>query len=82
MTTAPEFFGSLGDDELDALIRQAVAELAARGTPRSFGVLIELSAHLGTSIGEAARRLAERGSWSQVAQVSGTSKQAAWSRWR
>jgi hypothetical protein len=82
MTTAPESFGPLSDDELDALIRQAVAELTARGTTRSFGVLIELSAHLGTSIGEAARRLAERGSWSQVAQVSGTSKQAAWSRWR
>jgi hypothetical protein len=82
MATASQSFDQLSDEDLDVLIREALAELAGRGTSRSFGLLIELSAQLGITIGEAARRLAERGSWSQVAQVSGTTKQAAWSRWR
>ena len=80
--SATESLAGLGDDELDSLIRKALAELSGRGTTRSFAVLIDLSAFLGTSLGEAARRVAERGSWSQVAEVSGTTKQAAWSRWR
>lgn len=82
MAAAPESLDQLTDAELDALIRAATAELAGRGTTSSFGVLIELSAQLGTAVGDSARRVAEQGSWSQVAEVSGTSKQAAWSRWR
>ena len=45
-------------------------------------MLVALSGLVGTSLGESARLVAERGSWSQVAQISGTTKQAAWSRWR
>jgi hypothetical protein len=71
----------LAEDELADLIRSAVAELAARGTTSSFRALIEISGELGSSLGEAARRVAEGTSWSQVAEISGTSKQAAWSRW-
>jgi hypothetical protein len=39
-------------------------------------------AYVGERVGDAARMLAASDSWSQVAQVSGTSKQAAWERWR
>ena len=41
-----------------------------------------MNAHVGQCLGEAARALAANGSWSQVADLSGTTKQAAWSRWR
>lgn len=82
MTAAPEPLDQLADEELDTLARRAIAELTARGTDASFATLIELSAYVGTAVGESARTLAERGSWSQVARVSGTTKQAAWSRWR
>ena len=72
----------LSDDELDALIRAALSELTNRGTTEAFAMLVALSGQVGASLGEAARLVAERGSWSQVAQISGTTKQAAWSRWR
>jgi hypothetical protein len=71
----------LGDDEVAELIRSAIAELAGRGTTSAFKALIQLSGELGASLGEAARRVAGGASWSQVAEISGTSKQAAWSRW-
>ena len=72
----------LDDQALTALIRSAVAELAGRGTGESFSALVALSGEVGAAVGEAARRVAERGSWSQVAEITGTTKQAAWSRWR
>jgi hypothetical protein len=72
----------LSDDELGAVVRAAVTELAGRGTPDSFRLLIDASAHVGTSLGESARRLAATSSWAQVGDLSGTTKQAAWARWR
>ncbi len=71
----------LTDEELGALARAVVAELASRGTTASFQTLIALSGEVGVGVGEAARRAAEQGSWSQVAEITGTTKQAAWSRW-
>jgi hypothetical protein len=59
-----------------------VDSLAARADPAAFQELISLSDHLGRALGVSARLLAEGGSWSQVAAYAGTSKQAAWSRWR
>ncbi|GAA3690140.1 hypothetical protein GCM10022204_01230 [Microlunatus aurantiacus] len=82
MAAPQDSLDQLSDGELDALIRAAVAELTSRGTTESFALLVALSGLVGTSLGEAARLVAERGSWSQVAQISGTTKQAAWSRWR
>jgi hypothetical protein len=82
MAAPQDSLDQLSDGELDALVRAAVAELTSRGTTESFGMLVALSGLVGTSLGEAARLVAERGSWSQVAQISGTTKQAAWSRWR
>jgi hypothetical protein len=72
----------LDDQELAALIKAAVSELARRGTTDSFKMLVDLSAHVGVSLGEAARQVAAGSSWSQVADITGTTKQAAWSRWR
>jgi len=37
---------------------------------------------LGDLARQALTALAANGSWSQVADLSGTTKQAAWSRWR
>ena len=41
-----------------------------------------MSAHAGQCLGEGARRLASAASWTQVADLTGVSKQAVWSRWR
>jgi hypothetical protein len=76
-----EHLEALTDEALADLIRAATRELTQRGTTDAFRILIELSGQLGMAIGESARIVAEHGSWSQVADVSGTTKQAAWSRW-
>ncbi len=68
--------------EVAAEARALIDELAAAADPVAFQQLISLSEHVGTALGASARRLAEAGSWSEVASYSGTSKQAAWSRWR
>ena len=73
---------ALDDHSLADLAAAAADELARRGRAEGFALLIDLSAHLGIAVGESARRVAEQGSWSDVAAVSGTTKQAAWSRWR
>ncbi|HEU5487045.1 MAG TPA: hypothetical protein VFU98_19235 [Microlunatus sp.] len=82
MSATSESLPGLDDRELAALAGQAVAELTRRGTPDSFRLLVELSAVVGSSLGESARQVAANGSWSQVADITGTTKQAAWSRWR
>lgn len=66
--------------ELAELTRTAISMLAERGQ-EGFAELLNLHEHLGLSVADAARAIAAQGSWSQVAEVSGTSKQAAWSRW-
>jgi len=65
-----------------ALIYRIADELSTRGTRESFAELLRVVAYVGERVGDAARMLAASDSWSQVAQVSGTSKQAAWERWR
>ena len=74
----------LSDDELDALIRAALAELTNRGTTEAFGMLAGRPERTGGGPAWAKPHgwSPRRGSWSQVAQISGTTKQAAWSRWR
>lgn len=81
MAGTGENLEALTDEELADFIRAATNELTKRGTTGAFRILIELSGQLGMAIGESARIVAERGSWTQVADVSGTTKQAAWSRW-
>ena len=72
----------LSEAETGKAIRRLADDLAARGTQEAFAELLGAVAYLGERVGEAARTLAAANSWSQVAQVSGTSKQAAWERWR
>ena len=69
--------------DLAELIRRAVDELSDRGTHEAFRALPDVPSHARERIGLAtARNLAANRSWSEVAELSGTTKQAAWSRWR
>jgi hypothetical protein len=62
--------------------RQAVEALARSSDPAAFSELLRLSALVGESLGASARSLADGGSWAQVGEVAGVTRQAAWSRWR
>lgn len=68
--------------ELAALVRRAVCELVRRPDSAAFAELLSLQEVLGRALGDSARTLAERGSWARVADVAGTTRQAAWHRWR
>ena len=61
-----------------ALIFRITDELSARGTGRVSPELLRVVAYVGERVGDTARLLAASNSWSQVAEISGTSKQAAW----
>ena len=69
-------------EELAALAEAAITALAQRGDPVAFGHLLRLTGLVGECVGVAARATAERGSWAGVADIAGTSRQAAWERWR
>lgn len=60
----------------------AVRQLAASGDPEAFKSLLRLSAAVGESLGASARNVAAASSWTAVAGAAGTSRQAAWSRWK
>jgi predicted choloylglycine hydrolase len=68
--------------ELAELAEAAVLALARSGDSAAFGYLLRLSRVAGESLGAAARTLAGESSWSGVADIAGTSRQAAWERWR
>lgn len=83
MTAHPDLaLGGLSEGEMAALIYRIADELSTRGTRDAFAELLHVLPYIGERVGDAARILAASDSWSQVAQVSGTSKQAAWERWR
>lgn len=73
---------SMTEGELTELIFRITDELTGRGTREGFAELLRIVAYVGQGVGEAARLVAESNSWSQVAEISGTSRQAAWERWR
>jgi hypothetical protein len=75
-------FDQLSANDLGVLARDAMSVLALRGDQEAFAQLLTMSAHAGQCLGEAARRLASAESWTQVADLTGVTKQAAWSRWR
>ena len=81
MPYSAERISRLSSQELSALSTIVLRELAARPDTDSFEALLAASQEAALCVGQSARLLAEHGSWSQVAQISGTSKQAAWSRW-
>lgn len=72
----------LSEGEMATLICRITDELSARGTREGFAELLRVVAYVGERVGDTARLLAASNSWSQVAEISGTSKQAAWERWR
>jgi hypothetical protein len=67
--------------ELERLAADAVNRLAEHADPAAFQALLRLSAQVGECLGVNARTIAANGSWAKVAEVAGTSRQAAWSRW-
>jgi hypothetical protein len=82
MTLTPAGSENASVAELAAQARQALRALAARPQVEAFQELLALSEIVGDCVGESARSLAVHGSWSQVGEATGTTKQAAWSRWR
>jgi hypothetical protein len=68
--------------EVADLARAALESLAQRSDPDAFTRLLSLAQTSGECLGISARTLAQHGSWSGVADMAGTTKQAAWSRWR
>lgn len=67
---------------LGASARDLIAALSGSRDPAAFQELLALSEAVGVALGDSARTLATAQSWTQVATYAGTSKQAAWSRWR
>jgi hypothetical protein len=82
MTVPGDDLDQLSSNDLGVLARDAMSILALRGDQASFSELLTMSAHAGQCLGEGARRLASAESWTQVADLSGVSRQAVWSRWR
>ncbi|APF40950.1 hypothetical protein [Neomicrococcus aestuarii] len=66
---------------IEAQAESLLGDLASVPDIEAFQALLRLQAKIGESLGESARTLAENGSWAAVAQVAGTSRQAAWQRW-
>ena len=67
--------------DIAAEARTLLDALASRTNPIAFETLLGLSHYLGECLGTSARTLAEAQSWSSVAGLAGTTKQAAWARW-
>ncbi len=83
-TPSPSLSSGAGAGDVDALrarAREAIDALAACPDPAAFHALLVLSEEVGLALATSARTLAAGSSWSQVAAVSGTTKQAAWARW-
>jgi hypothetical protein len=67
--------------EIAAEVRALLGALAGSTDPAAFQSLLDLSRFVGECLGTSARTLAEAQSWTEVAGLAGTTKQAAWSRW-
>ncbi len=82
MAILGEDLDQLSSNDLGVLARDAMSILAQRGDHEAFSELLTMSAHAGQCLGDGARRLASAESWTQVADLTGVTKQAVWSRWR
>jgi hypothetical protein len=79
---AREDLSAATPDDLADIAEAAVRSLAESDDPAAFGHLLRLTRVVGECVGTAARTLAGERSWSGVAEIAGTTKQAAWERWR
>ena len=77
-----EDLASASPSELADLAETIMRLLAQSDDPVAFGYLLELTRLGGECLGLAARTLAHESSWSQVANIAGTTRQTAWERWR
>jgi predicted choloylglycine hydrolase len=68
-------------EELANAARAAITGLARSDDPEAFAHLLRLSQQIGECLGASARHLASGRSWSGVADLAGTTRQAAWARW-
>ncbi|HSU00888.1 MAG TPA: hypothetical protein VLJ85_24810 [Geodermatophilus sp.] len=68
-------------EELANVARAAITGLARSDDPEAFAHLLRLSQQIGECLGASARNLASGRSWSGVADLAGTTRQAAWARW-
>jgi hypothetical protein len=78
----PEDLARAAPSELADLADASMRGLAQSEDPAAFGYLLELTRLAGECLGVAARTLAHDSSWSQVGNIAGTTRQAAWERWR
>ncbi len=62
--------------------REYIDALARSTDVAAFQELLGLSQAVGEALGASARSLAEANSWTAVGGLAGTTKQAAWARWR
>jgi hypothetical protein len=69
-------------EDLAALAEATLRALAASTDPAAFRHLLRLTEVVGDCLAVAARTLADESSWSGVAGIAGTTRQAAWARWR
>ena len=82
MSTSQQDFGRATPEELAELAAAALRALAERADPEAFAQLLQLTQVVGECMATAARNLADERSWSGVGDIAGTTRQAAWARWR
>jgi hypothetical protein len=78
----PEDIARATPRELAEIAEASVRALARSDDPAAFAHLLNLTRLAGECLGIAARTLAHERSWAQVADIAGTTRQAAWERWR
>ncbi len=81
MSRRPNDLDLATPDELAELAAAALRALAQRADPDAFAHLLRLTQVVGECMATAARTLADERSWSGVADIAGTTRQAAWARW-
>ncbi len=77
----PEDLARATPSELADVAEASMRLLAQSDEPAAFAYLVELARLAGECLGVAARTLAHESSWSQVGNIAGTTRQAAWERW-
>jgi hypothetical protein len=77
-----EDFARATPKELAEIADASMRWLARSDDPAAFANLLQLTRLASECLGVAARTLAHERSWSEVGDIAGTTRQAAWERWR